>query len=555
MTQAILIVNANVKTMDTAQPKAGAVLIEGNRIVAVGENDAITALAPVSALRLDARQATVMPGFNDSHVHIFPGSVGLTQLQLDGVMGFEALKTAIQTYAANTPGDGLLIAKGCSYVVISETEGLARQHLDTILPNRPLLIMAFDHHTAWANTASLKAADILHGRDVGVGNTIVMGEDGLATGELRESSAFGPVYDLAAGGGREFVGAATGGEPDHVTEANRYADMTTILAGLNYCASLGITSIQNMDGNHYQLQLLEAIEQAHGLPVRVRMPFHMKNHMPLADLEQKAAVWKKTYASDTLRCDAVKMFMDGVTESATALFVDDYADIPGWKGEALFSAEQFNSICVTATRLGMQIAVHAVGDGAVRMVLDGYEAAIKATGIKTLRHRVEHIELIHPDDISRFKELGVVASMQPIHAPDGPGDEGGAVRQHVGTARFPYSFAWRQLKDAGARMVFSTDWPVSPLDPLVSLQYALLRQPVAADAPDHRLDLDALLHGYTAEGAWVEFMEDRKGLIKPGYLADIVILTGDIDATPAEAFDTLAVAVTICNGTITYRGA
>ncbi len=554
MSDTIAILNGRIRTMDADRPVAEAILIRGNRIAAVGDSGEIAALAGADALTIDAAGGTVLPGFNDAHVHIFSGSVGLSQLALDTVRGFQALSESIRAHAARHPGQGLLVAKGCVYTVISETERLSRHHIDRILPDRPLMLMAFDHHTAWANTAALTAAGILQGRDVGLGNQIVMGDDGLATGELREANAFAPVTALAENGGRDMLGVSTGGDPaTTVSDAERQADIAAIRRGLAYCAELGITSIQNMDGNLYQLELLDAIERDGGLPVRVRMPFHMKNFMPLSDLETKAARWMQTYATDRLRCDMVKMFMDGVTESETALFVEDYAHRSGWKGEALFAQAHFNDICATADGLGLQIAVHAVGDGAVRGVLDGFQHAGERTGKTDRRHRVEHIEVVHPDDVPRFAELGAVASVQPIHAPSGAELTEEPSPRYVGAARWPHAFAWRDLAEAGARIVFSTDWPVVPLNPMISIEAAMTREPFAADVPDQRLPLDHVLQAYTAEGAWLEYMEDRKGVLKPGFLADLVVLDGDIHAVAPAEISRLRPIATICDGTVTYR--
>ena len=552
MAQSLAVINGRVRTMDAAQPRAEAILITGNRIEAVGATTEILARATSSTTIIDAGGSTVLPGFNDAHVHIFSGSVALSQLSLDGARGFEELAERIREHARRHPGAGLLIAKGCSYSILARDERLSRDHLDRVILDRPMLIFAFDHHTAWANTAALKAAGILSGGVVGLGSEVVMGADGFATGELREADAIGLVAALMESGGRDMLGVATGGEPDGVTENERQTDIASLRAGLSYCASLGITSIQNMDGNHYQLELLDAIERSGGLPVRVRMPFHMKNFMPLSDLTEKAALWKQTYASDTLRCDMVKIFMDGVTESHTALFVDDYADRPGWKGEPLFERAQFNAICAAASELDLQIAVHAVGDGAVRMVLDGYEYAAHTTRKHGLRHRIEHIETIHPDDVFRLEDLGVTASMQPIHAPSGDEADAEQASRSLGPSRWPFAFAWRTIAQTGARLVFSTDWPVSPLNPLLSIEAAMTRREYRAGVADQRLSLDDVLYAYTASGAWVEFMEDRKGMLKPGFLADIVILDGDIDAVPHDSISNLKPLVTICNGAITH---
>lgn len=549
----IIIRNARVLTMDDAKPRAEAVAIAGNRIAAIGANAEIDAMATGSTRIIDAGGATVMPGFNEAHMHIFGGSVSLNELSLFGVKGFDALKEAVTAYAAANPDLELLVAQTADYTILSEEERVTRHHLDRIIPDRPFMMVAPDRHTAWANTIALEKAGILHGRDVGVGNEIVMGEDGLANGELRESNAMRPVAVMSRTGGREGLGVGTGGEPENVTAAQRASDIAVLKQGLAYCASLGITSFQNMDGNLYQLELLNEIEETEGLPARVRMPFHMKNFMPISDIEDKAAAWRARFDTDKLRCNFVKVFMDGVTEGETAVFVDDYAHKPGWKGEPLFSAEHFNQVAVEADRLGLPVAVHAIGDGAVRMVLDGYEAARKANGPSDRRNRIEHIEVVHPDDIPRFAELGTVASMQPTHPPGSAGLPLEPYLTYIGEERWPYAFAWKTLVDAGAKIVFATDWPVSPLPPLSCIHDAMTRKPWRADMPDHRLSLDETLKAYTRTSAWVEFMEDRKGMLKPGYLADVVVLSGDIEGCSHEAIAALAPTFTICDGRITYE--
>lgn len=549
----IIIFNGRVRTMDDSQPFAEAVALSGNRVLAVGSDAEIAAMAGPSTRSIDARGGTVMPGFNEAHMHIFGGSVALGELSLLLVQGFDALSAAVTAYAAANPDLPLLVGQSTDYTVLSEEERVTRHHLDRIISDRPLLLVAPDRHTGWANTIALEMAGILNGRDVGVGNEIVMGDDGLANGELRESNAMRPVATMSITGGREGLGVGTGGEPEEVTEAERARDIAILKNGLAYCASLGITSFQNMDGNLYQLELLQEIEETDGLPVRVRMPFHMKNFMPLSDLTDKAAAWRDRFNDDKLRCNFVKLFMDGVTEGETAVFVDDYAHKPGWTGEPLFSAEHFNKVAVEANKLGLPVAVHAIGDGAVRMVLDGYQASIDANGPRDNRNRIEHIEVVHPDDIARFATTGTVASMQPTHPPGSAGLPLEPYLTFIGRERWPYAFAWKTLVDAGAKIVFATDWPVSPLPPLSCIHDAMTRKPWADDMPDHRLSLDETLAAYTKTSAWVEFMEDRKGMLKPGYFADVVVLSGDIAAVASEEIAGLDVVVTICDGRITHE--
>lgn len=553
MQASIVIRNARVLTMDETQPHADAVAISGNRILAVGSDVDVARFVGPQTRRIDAGGATVLPGFNESHLHIFSGSVALNTLSLFGLRGFDNLRTALLRFAAERPDSKLLIGKSAEYTLVSETRNMTRHDLDAIIPDRPVILVAPDHHTGWANTLALKMAGLLEGRDVGVGNEVVMARDGLAHGELREINAMGPVFALGDTGGREGLGFETGGEPAHVTATERAADIAVLRQGLAYCASLGITSIQNMDGNLYQLELMDEIEQTDGLPVRVRIPFHMKSFMPLSDLEAKAAVWRDRYASDKLRCDFVKMFMDGVAQSGTAVFVDDYANRPGWKGEPLFTQDHFNEIAANADRLGLSIAVHAIGDGAVRMVLDGYEAAAAANGPRDRRNRIEHAEVVHPDDLPRFGRLGVVASMQPTHPPGSAGTPLEPYVSCVGEARWQYCFPWRRLVDTGASIVIGTDWPVSPLAPISCIYDAMNRKVWRDDLPDHRLTLAETLAAYTRTSAWLEYMEDRKGILREGYLADLVMLSGDIEAIGLDKLDTLRPVLTLCDGRITYE--
>ncbi len=551
----IIILNARILTMDEATAKAEAIAIGGNKILAIGSDAEIEALkGPVTQV-IDAAGGTVLPGFNEAHMHIFMGSVGLRQLSLYKVKGFDDLKAKVSAYAAKNPNLKLLLARSADYTILSETERTTRHDLDRVISDRPFAMISPDHHTAWANTKALELAGLLHGRQVGVGNEVVMGEDGLASGELREADAMQPVFDLSETGGREGLGIGTGGEPDSVTPEERAIDLDIIRDGLAYCASLGITSIQNMDGNLYQLEILEEIENTSDLPVRVRMPYHMKNFMPLSHLSEKAAAWRDRFHTDRLRCDFVKMFIDGVTEGESAVFLEDYAHKPGWKGDPLFSQEHLNQIVTEADRLKLPVAVHAIGDGAVRMVLDAYETAAETNGSRDARNRIEHIEVVHPDDVPRFKQLGVIASMQPTHPPGNAGLPLEPYLSFIGRHRWPLAFAWRTLADAGAEIVFATDWPVSPLDPMGCIQDAMTRQRWADDLPDQRLTLTETLAAYTSTGAHVEFMEDRKGMLKPGYLADVVLLSGDVEAAASENLASIRPVVTICDGKITYERA
>lgn len=542
-----IVVNAKIRTFDPDSPRADALAIAGGVFIKVGTESEIGSLKGPGTRVIDAKGASVLPGFSENHMHIFSGSAELDHLQLAGVSGESALTSAIRAYAAEKPAEKVLYAQGADYTLLGQGVAVTRQDLDRMMPDRPLVIFAHDHHTAWANTMALEMAGLLHGGVVPPGNEIVMAADGTAAGELREMEAFNPLLEIS-GFDRYRQGLATGLEPDpYPDEATFKRDMDVMRRGLAYCAAHGITSIHNMDGNRYQLELLEAVLKEDGfLPCRIKVPFHFKPFMELSALE-RASEMAARYNSDYLSSGLVKFFHDGVIDSGTAVMVEPYAD-DGKNGEPLFSPEKFRAAIIEADRRGLQIAVHAIGDGAVRAVLDAYEAAQKANGKRDSRHRIEHIEVIHPDDIPRFAELGVIASMQPPHPPGAQGLPLEPTVSKIGRHRWRYSYAWRTLKDAGAHIPFASDWPVSPISPVLGIEAAVNRKPWGPEDIDHAFTLDEAIAAYTVEGAYAEFAEDRKGRIKPGYLADLVFLTGDIDSTPPSEIHTLGIAGTLIGG-------
>ncbi|MDW6025721.1 amidohydrolase [Mesorhizobium sp. BAC0120] len=548
----LIVTNAQILTMDDERPRAEAVAVKDGRIAAIGDRQSVADLKGPGTKLIDAGDGTVAPGFIEAHMHLFSGAAEIDHLQLFGVHGFDALAGAVRDYASRRPNAKVLMAQGADYTILSKEERVTRHHLDRIIPDRPFAMTAPDHHTVWANTKALELAGLLHGLELGPGNEIVMGVDGLAEGELREGEAFAPLQAIA-GIGRARLGLATGGEPDPYPNAEELAsDRAIMKRGLEWCARHGITSLQNMDGNLYQLELLSEIETEGELICRAQIPFHYKNFMT-PDMLAKASLMSERYNSDWLSSGMVKFFMDGVLDSWTAVMLEDYADRPGWCGEPLFTQDQFNAAVIEADRRGLQVAVHAIGDGAVRSVLDGYEAAKKANGRRDSRHRIEHIEVTTEADVARFAELGVIASMQPPHPPGAMGFPLEPTVSRIGRKRWPLAYAWRMLKDAGAHVVFASDWPVAPIDPLLGIQAAVLRKPWAEDNPDQSFSLKEAIAGYTVEGAYAEFAEDRKGRLKPGYFADLVVLSSDLEAADPHRIGEIRPVTTICGGRVTYQ--
>jgi predicted amidohydrolase YtcJ len=546
----ILITNARVLTMDKTRPRAEAMAIAGNRILAVGSRDDVAGLKARHTRVIDAQMKTVMPGIIEGHVHLFGGSVELDTLMLNGIMGFDAIAAAVSQYRKKRPADAVLLATGIVHEAFGQP--ITRQLLDRIVSDIPFIVGCFDHHTMWANTRALEAAGIMRGRKLPVGNEIVLDADGLATGELREPAAYMLVQAITPTGGREWLGMTTGENPSPpATAAQRATDIAYLKQGIAYAASLGITSMHNMDGNWYQLELLQAMLDRGELDARVEVPFHQKNYFELSRVDE-AVEMRARYHGDMLHCHRVKIFIDGVLETLTALMIDDYPGHPGNKGAPLFTAEEFDALVTRADGHGFQISTHAIGDGAIRRTLDGYQAAQRANGRRDSRHRIEHIELIDPADIPRLRELGVIASLQPVSAPTVPGNPLEPILTRVGD-KLPYAYAWQLLRDAGAVVAFSSDWPVAPLNPFQGIQAALTARPLRADCKPQAQTLMDTLRSFTADGAYMEFMEDRKGMLKQGYLADVVVLDADLETTPADQIATVLPVTTICDGRVTFE--
>ena len=350
--------------------------MRGNRLVAVGTDTDIRALAGPNCRIIDAGGATVMPGFVESHMHIFPDAFSPRHLQLAGVEGADALRQRLRAHAEANPLEGLLIAQGTSYGILGDREP-DRHVLDGIIADRPVLLHSDDPHNAWFNTVALERAGILRGGDAGPHSEIVMGDYGLATGFLKEFAVQEAVFGLRTFSGRESLGLE-GIKPVGVSADQHDADRRALEEGLAYCASVGITTILNMDGNRYQTDLLSEIGAEGALPCRVEVPYTHTTQKLLGDLADAFAM-RGDYRSDKIWSGRVKLFMDGVLDARTACRLADYPGYPGERGHPFFSPNRLAEIATEADRLGLQISVHAIGEGAVRVVLDGYLAVARST--------------------------------------------------------------------------------------------------------------------------------------------------------------------------------
>lgn len=523
----VVIANAHVFTSDRSKPYAEALAVKGNRIVYVGTNEEIDAFQDERTRIIDARGRTLTPGFIDTHVHLLSGSLWMGNAPLQDVRTNEGLRSVLTEFAAQNKTDAWVTGRGIKYNIVS-----TRQELDEIIPDRPVYIGAYDGHTAWANTKALEMAGILQedGREMSNG-IIVREENGLATGELREDNAMDAVLDLVP-----------------LPDANRKREL--LKQAIHEFNKTGITSLHNMNGDMEELMTYAALEDAGEMNIRIYVPYHVKPGATEEMLGEAAEMSR--VRMDYVRGGAVKFFMDGVWESYTAFSIDPYADDPEVKAEPIFSLDYFVRLASICDKMGLQIAVHACGDGAVRQTLDGYEAIQKLNGKRDSRHRVEHIEVCQPVDMQRFKELGVIASMQTSHAPISR-EEDMVWTSRTGPQRWDLSFAWRSLKDAGAHLSFGSDWNVAPFDPMSNIHVALNRKKYDESNMDQRLTLEECILGYTRDAAYTEFMENNKGQIKEGYLADLVLFSHDLfEVHPAEIM-TARPVMTMIDGRIVFN--
>ncbi|MCA9838107.1 MAG: amidohydrolase [Trueperaceae bacterium] len=530
----LIITNARVFTADPNQPRAQAIALKGKRIVAVGKESEVLSLRGSATKMIDGRAKTLMPGIIDSHFHLYWGALNLANIQLEGIRGLDAIKHEVEAFKKAHPEKQILRGSSLGYDVLPHNERLTRQHLDQIEPDIPLILVAFDFHNAWANTAALNLAGILHGADTPSNSEVVMAEDGLASGELREFEAISLITDL-------------------MPKPSEAEELGLVKKAIGLANSYGITSLHNMNGDREEFALYQKLDQANDFPIRLYYPFRMYPDMPLSVIENEAVYLRESYRSPKLKAGALKLFMDGVIDSFTGFMLEPYVNNPATRGEGIYGEQQFKDIAVQADKQGLQITVHAIGDAAIRRTLNGYEAAQKANGKRDSRHRIEHIEFLHPDDLPRFKELGVIASMQPYHCSRPEKNYLLPYLDCLPKDRYQDSFPWEILRQSGAHLAFGSDWPVVSMNPFYGFAWAVNREPWLTGLPGQAQSLENTLLGYTRDAAYTEFAENEKGQLKEGMLADMVLLSEDVFELSSAELEHLSAVLTICDGEIVYE--
>lgn len=534
----LILLNGRVFINATASHQA--VAITGNTITAVGRTDKIKELAGDSTRIIDLQGRLVIPGFNDAHIHFLNGARGLAEVELTSTTSAEEIESYIKKYVAEHPNNAWITGRGWQYTFYKG--GFPdKKMLDALVPDKPAYIRAYDGHTAWVNSKALELADIgRHFKFAGFGE-VVRNANGEPTGILKEDA-----MDLVS---------------SLIPKKTREENLDALRLGMKLAAELGITSIQNAHGSVEETELYETLLANNELTVRAGIAFSIDDKTTASDIKEFVAVRDRIgFNNPMLRANAVKFMIDGVIEGHTAFMLEPYSDkIPkevSPTGQVSMSLSKFGSLINIIDSLGFQIYTHAIGDRGVRETLNAYEMAMKKNGSRDTRHRIEHIETIHPDDIPRFAQLGVMPSMEPIHAEPGTVD---VWRDAVGEKRMPYAFAWRSLLQANAKLVYSSDWPACiSVNPIRGLHVAVNRRnpqgiPESGWIPEQRIMMTDAIYAYTYMGAYASFEENMKGKIAPGYLADLVVLSQDLFVINPMDVHKTKVELTVFDGKVIFE--
>jgi predicted amidohydrolase YtcJ len=535
----LIIHNGTVYAADADQTTAQAVAVRGNQIVRVGSDRDVLRLRRPQTQVIDARGGTVVPGFNDAHVHFIGGGLALDRINLLDATTAEEIQSRIREWAAAHPDRPWVEGRGWYYQPFAG--GLpTRQMLDAVVPDRPAYLVSYDGHTAWVNTRALRLAGITKRTPDPANGAIVRDpRTGEPTGVLKEAAM-------------ALVGRV-------VPAATRDDRARALRAAIGEAHRNGVTSVQVPGTTVEDLELYDEAARASELQVRVYAAIAAGGAPDTAALDRLEGMRQKFGDNPLFKTGALKIGLDGVIEAHTAAMLEPYANRDG-SGQTKIAPDDLNRSVRLADARGWQLMTHAIGDRAVRVALDAYAHAARsnAAPARGRRHRIEHAETIAAADLPRFGALGVIASMQPFHGSPSPAQIEVWTR-NVGAARAALGWPYRSIAAGRGRLAFGSDWPVVPLDPMLGLHTAVNRQtpdgePEDGWHPSQRISLKAALNAYTSGSAWASFDEERKGTLSPGMLADIVVLSADVfEAANTRSLASTRTAVTVFDGKVVYR--
>jgi predicted amidohydrolase YtcJ len=530
-TASLVVTGARVWTGDPELPWAEAVAVAGKEIAAVGSEVDIAPLIGAGTEVIEANGGMLVPGFIDAHVHFLAGGSAIASVQLRDAQTPEEFVRRVGAFAESAePGEW--ITGGTWDHTNWGGELPRRDWIDAVTQDNPLWIARLDGHMALANSVALKQAGVDADTPDVAGGEIIRDENGRPTGILKDNAMLLVQEAMPEPTARQL---------------DSYLD-----AAMRYVAENGVTTVHDMFDNVADgwvgLETYRRAEARGDLITRIYAV------TPLGEWQElKDDIDRNGRGNEWLKTGGVKGFMDGSLGSHTAAMLEPFTDTPDESGFLLDSLENLRAMMVGADAAGLQLNIHAIGDKAIRDLLDIFYDVAQENGDRDRRFRMEHAQHIHSEDVPRFAVQGVIASMQPYHAID----DGRWAEDVIGSERSRTTYAFKSLIDSGAHVALGSDWYVAPPNPIEGIYAAVTRQTLDGKNPDgwvpeQKITVEQALRGYTYEGAYASFEEHRKGTIRPGMLADMVLLDRDLTDIPPETIRDAKVLKTIVGGQVVY---
>jgi predicted amidohydrolase YtcJ len=533
-----IITHGKVFTLDARHPWAQAVAVAGTRIVSVGEDAEIEKLRGPGTKVIDAGGRLVLPGFVDCHIHFLDGSLSLGRVNLEGAKDAADIQQRLRDYAAKHPGKDWVLGRGWNYAMFGAEALPHKKYLDEVFPDRPVFLEGYDGHTYWANSNALSAA--------GITNDTADPPNGVIVRDPKTHEATGALKESA----QRLVAQV-------VPTPSRSENLAALRAGVKWSNEHGLTRVHSAGGDFEHLDLYDELRREGQQTLRFYIAYFLNPpELRPQDIDTIEAARRK-FHDEWIDTNVVKMMVDGVVESHTAAMLEPYSDDPSTKGKLFWDPAKYAAAVAELDKRGLQLFTHAIGEYGVRTALDAYEHAEQVNHTNDRRPRIEHIETITAADIPRFGEIGVIASMQPLHSyPDADTLEIWA--RNAGPDRASRAWAWKSISNAGGRLAFGSDWPVVTLNPWDGIQTAVTRQtregkPEAGFVPEQRLSVGDTIRGYTLGAAYAGRREKTEGSIEVGKLADLIIVSQNIFEIDPHRIAETKVLTTIVGGRVVYQ--
>lgn len=525
----VVVVNANIHTVSTKMPTARSMAILNGRIVAIGSDADTKAFIGAGTRVINAGGKTIIPGFNDSHVHFMETGQQLSLVDLRDAQTPQEFVERIKNFAAKLPKGRWILGGKWDHENWTPNDLPTAAMIDAVTPDNPVFVDRLDGHMALANSLAMKLAKVDKNTKDLPGGEIVRDANGNPSGVFRDSVMSYINRVIPAPSWEERLEAAQ--------------------AATDHAASLGVTSVQDMSAGR-DVGVYQELLRRGTLKTRVY------GCSPLDDYKRWSSTGvRAAFGDQMLRVGCLKGFMDGSLGSTTAWFFEPYLDAPTSTGLPMGDVlTTMKTDIIEADKAGLQVNIHAIGDRANAVLLDHYAEASRLNGPKDRRFRIEHSQHLRYDDLKRFGSQKVVASMQPFHVID----DGRWAWKRIDEGRLRGTYAFRTILDTGGVLAFGTDSPVAPLDPLFGVYAAVTRRTLddknpGGWLPEQKISVEETIKAYTWGSAYAEFTDNEKGILEVGKLADFVVLSEDIFSIDPVKIREVKVTLTVVNGKVVYE--